>query len=199
MSGLLNIAGLFCKRDLSKRLYSAKETYNLKKPTNRSHPIPQPSRANPVKWHSTHNKSGHNKTLLWVMCISRDMRKGEGETCVRRHVRCVGGELCLRHMSLGDICVLLRRRACVTCHWEKCAFCWGDMCGMHISLAPYFFMCVFRFSSIFSREMCVRVAEWCALGDMCVVLRRDVLTSQCGPMWSTSNLHRHTAQYGPRM
>jgi len=31
--------GLFCKRALQKRLYSAKETYFLKGPTNRSHPI----------------------------------------------------------------------------------------------------------------------------------------------------------------
>jgi len=30
--------GLFCKRALYKNLYSAKETYNFKEPTNRSHP-----------------------------------------------------------------------------------------------------------------------------------------------------------------
>jgi len=35
----LKITGLFCKRALPKRLYSAKETYNFKEPTNRSHPI----------------------------------------------------------------------------------------------------------------------------------------------------------------
>jgi len=38
-SRLLKITGFFCKRDLSKRRYSVKETYNLKEPTNRSHPI----------------------------------------------------------------------------------------------------------------------------------------------------------------
>jgi len=37
ISGLLKIIGLFCKRALQKRLYSAKETYNFKEPTNRSH------------------------------------------------------------------------------------------------------------------------------------------------------------------
>ena len=31
------IIGLFCKRDLSKRRYSAKETNNFKEPTNRAH------------------------------------------------------------------------------------------------------------------------------------------------------------------
>ena len=39
VSRLLEIIGLFCKRALSKRPYSAKETYNFKEPTNRSHPI----------------------------------------------------------------------------------------------------------------------------------------------------------------
>jgi len=38
-SRLLKIIGLFCKRDLEKRRYSAKETYNFKEPTNRSPPI----------------------------------------------------------------------------------------------------------------------------------------------------------------
>jgi len=37
-SRLLKSIGLFCKRTLQKRLYSAKETYNFKEPTNRSHP-----------------------------------------------------------------------------------------------------------------------------------------------------------------
>jgi len=40
ISRLLKIIGLFCKRALPKRRYSAKESYNFKEPTNRSHPIP---------------------------------------------------------------------------------------------------------------------------------------------------------------
>ena len=39
VSRLLKIIGLFCKRALWKRRYSAKETYNLKEPTDRSHAI----------------------------------------------------------------------------------------------------------------------------------------------------------------
>jgi len=39
MSTLHKIIRLFCKRALWKRRYSAKETYNFKEPTNRSHPI----------------------------------------------------------------------------------------------------------------------------------------------------------------
>jgi len=42
ISRLLRIIGLFCKRALWKRRYSAKETYDFKEPTNRSHPEPQP-------------------------------------------------------------------------------------------------------------------------------------------------------------
>jgi len=44
MSRLLKIIGLFCKRALQKRLYSAKETYNFKEPTNHSHPIRESER-----------------------------------------------------------------------------------------------------------------------------------------------------------
>jgi len=39
ISRRLKNTGLFCKRARSRRLYSAKETYNFKKPTNRSHPV----------------------------------------------------------------------------------------------------------------------------------------------------------------
>jgi len=39
MSRLLKIISLFCKKVLSKRLCSAKETCTFKEPTNRSHPI----------------------------------------------------------------------------------------------------------------------------------------------------------------
>ena len=39
ISRLLKIIGLFCKRALQKRRYSAKETYNFKEPTTRSHPM----------------------------------------------------------------------------------------------------------------------------------------------------------------
>jgi len=41
MSRLLKITGVFCKRALYKRLYSANETYHFKEPTNCSHPIMQ--------------------------------------------------------------------------------------------------------------------------------------------------------------
>jgi len=39
ISMLLKIIGLFCKRALQKRQYSANVNYNFKEPNNRSHPI----------------------------------------------------------------------------------------------------------------------------------------------------------------
>ena len=39
ISRLLKIIGLFCKRAIYTRQYSAKEPCNLKEPTNQSHPI----------------------------------------------------------------------------------------------------------------------------------------------------------------
>jgi len=39
VSRIDKIIGLFCKRALQKRQYSAKETYNFIDPTHRSHPI----------------------------------------------------------------------------------------------------------------------------------------------------------------
>jgi len=39
ISRVLKTIGLFCKRALQKRLYSAKEAFDVKEPTNRSHPI----------------------------------------------------------------------------------------------------------------------------------------------------------------
>jgi len=39
ISRIDKIIGLFCKRALLKRRYSAKETYNFIDPTDRSHPI----------------------------------------------------------------------------------------------------------------------------------------------------------------
>jgi len=69
ISRLLQIIGLFCKRAISKRLYSAKEIYKLKEPTNRSHPIPVVTDWSPL---CSVNASRH--TCEWDMshiCTSR--------------------------------------------------------------------------------------------------------------------------------
>ena len=65
VSRINTILGLFCKRDLPKRRYSAKDTYDFIDPTDRSHPI---------SWFTSHtstsvvthmNESCH--TYEWVM------------------------------------------------------------------------------------------------------------------------------------
>jgi len=65
ISRLLKIIRLFCKRALWNRRYSAKETYNFKEPTNRSHPV----------WSiCVMNMSHHIKmssTCVWVGDIDR--------------------------------------------------------------------------------------------------------------------------------
>jgi len=66
---LLKIIGVFCKRALQKRIHSAKETYNFKEPTNRSHPgvyecvIPVHFMDTPPAPHVSH---------LWVMCYRKE-------------------------------------------------------------------------------------------------------------------------------
>ena len=77
ISRLLKIIGLFCKRALLKRRYSAKKTYDFKEPTNRSHPVRMNQRTQMVMsiWTShftyqrvmTHmNESGH----IWMSHVT---------------------------------------------------------------------------------------------------------------------------------
>ena len=66
VSRIDKIIGLFCKRALQKRRYSAKETYNLIDLPNQSHPIPrcrisQLAGVQSVTWSLRLNES-----LLWV-------------------------------------------------------------------------------------------------------------------------------------
>jgi len=52
----VKMIGLFCKRDLSKRRYSAKETYNFKGLTNHSHPI--------ATWPITYLSAGNDRYIF---------------------------------------------------------------------------------------------------------------------------------------
>jgi len=54
VSRINKIIGLFCKRDLSKRRYSAKETYNFIDTTDRSHPISVSLHVSPFNKFVTH-------------------------------------------------------------------------------------------------------------------------------------------------
>ena len=64
ISRLLKITGLFCKKDLQKRQYFAKETYDLKEVTKLRHPICVYAYIHAYKY-------PHKRTqmfTLWVMC-----------------------------------------------------------------------------------------------------------------------------------
>jgi len=63
-SRLLQMIGLFCKRALWTRRYSAKETYHFKEPTNRSHPTHEMTIVVYIKWiHTSRNDMAHIQTL----------------------------------------------------------------------------------------------------------------------------------------
>jgi len=69
-----SIIGLFCKRDLYKRRYSAKETCNLIDPTDRSHPIPAQCLP-PHVLHSRHDSSIQDTThplKMWLIHSKHD-------------------------------------------------------------------------------------------------------------------------------
>jgi len=75
ISRLLKIIRLICKRALLKRLYSAIETYNVKEPTTRSHPIPS-----------------YHFTFLFKVAVSCSERRLDGgiavNVCDRIHEAC---------------------------------------------------------------------------------------------------------------
>jgi len=68
-SRLLKIIGLFCKRALLKRRYSAKETWNFKEPTNRSHLIHMKRRIHSIymkrRIHETKCFTLHLHAYIW--------------------------------------------------------------------------------------------------------------------------------------
>ena len=64
------IIGLFCKRALYKRQYSAKETYNFKEPANRSHPIRSHSHGPNARTAPRHQKTHLCvKSLIYLQSI----------------------------------------------------------------------------------------------------------------------------------
>ena len=66
ISRLLKTTGLFCRRALSKRRYSAEATYHFKEPTNRSHLIRETTDSAGQTKKRIPDKSAH--TLLGLVC-----------------------------------------------------------------------------------------------------------------------------------
>ena len=129
------IIALFCKRDLQKRQYSAKETYNFIDPTDRSHPIAIAGeyvskfvtacgifhlriRDMTHVWHVT--------IVIWLMC---DMTHVWHDSCVTEpmcdmthvwHDSCVTWLMCDRTQMWHNSCVI----------WLMCdmTHVWQDSC-----------------------------------------------------------------------
>jgi len=102
ISRLLKIIGLFCKRALYKRRYSAKETYNLKEPTNRSHSIAQLGcllRPVTCVWHD----SPARVTRLIHMCNMTDSSARHRNTNRSSRLLKIMGLFCKKPYKRDDI------------------------------------------------------------------------------------------------
>ena len=126
-SRLLKIIGLFCKRALQKRLYSAKETCNFKEPTNSSHTIYlcgthvcQRGMAHMCVWENvchivcTRKKLPH--CMYERMCATCATFHNDSDVALYLH----GTHVCRR--DIVHMCV--RENVCHMCHvsqWQRSA------------------------------------------------------------------------------
>ena len=157
ISMLHKIIGLFCKRAIQKRRYSAKDTYNFKEPTNRSHPIAD------TLWmgHVTHHAYEWVMWHIWMGHVAhthrwyRVLKLGRGPNSLQSPVRqesCVSVCVCARAYACIHICVHVCRWVCgcvcmlcvYVCVWEcVCArVCMGHGPSLLESPAPRQKACV---------------------------------------------------------
>jgi len=119
VSRIDKIIDLFCKRALQKRRYSAKETYNLIDPTERSHPIQFSSQKSPIIFGPYTNAHGGDTLQMltwreWFMILSADgphtrrlLRKRKHEKSRRCILsRCILGRFCI-NAHRGDALQML--------------------------------------------------------------------------------------------
>jgi len=112
ISKLLKIIGLFCKRALSKRKYSAKKTYDFEEPTTCSHPIllhlQYTSRVFLLRASSCRGCAGR-----WLGTVGRLRTEGRCAVCVALSVagRCaVRVAVCVA--VCAAVCVAVRVAVC---------------------------------------------------------------------------------------
>jgi len=103
ISGLLKVIGLFCKRALKTRRYSAKETYRFKEPTNRSHPIANFSE--PVMCVMTCATRWYVTWLMhvWYDSSIYDMIRVQSCTRTDSHRHCLSLSLSLAQIHIGIV------------------------------------------------------------------------------------------------
>jgi len=92
-SRFLQIIGLFCKRALWKRWYSAKETYNFKERTNRSHPIVGYTFRVP------------NRTTTWSLYAQSYEQSSWYWVCIAAHTMCIAAHTMCTHDVCLHICI----------------------------------------------------------------------------------------------
>ena len=76
VSRIDKIIGLFCKRALKKRQYSAKETCNFIDPTNLSHPIPDMPFVPGIVRMVLSFRVLASRALLWIRVLCASVDKG---------------------------------------------------------------------------------------------------------------------------
>jgi len=125
MSRRLKVTGLFCRISLLQGSF-AKETYNFKEPSNRSHPI--------VTYVTKSSLRRAHLCLMWLICVTHwpmpDMTHMCDTLTRMRWIR----HMCVRHMCVWDLCV------CQTC-----------VCVRHVSVSD---LCVCQ-TCVCVSDMCV--------------------------------------------
>jgi len=121
------IVGLFCKRDLLKRQYSAKETYDLIDPTDRSHPV-----------------CISQSACIWTHFVYRANLSLKARASCKDDVWCICLMVCLMHSSLQHTathCNTLQHTAthCNTvCLMMSDAFVWCFVWSIRLMMSDAF-------------------------------------------------------------
>ena len=108
---LLKIIGLFCKRALLKGRYSAKETYDFKEPTNRSHPIYDTALDRRDRHGQTQDTTAHS-CVPWLLfsCTSEGVMSHIKQSC---HTHTLQENTLLRSLA----CVWVRHDCSICVTW----------------------------------------------------------------------------------
>jgi len=152
ISRILEIIGLFRKRALQKRLYFAKETYNFKEPTNRSHPmcISVCGVAEPFNC-TTYVSSWYIGRLHTYVCAHDCLLWGVAETYIHTTFACSSYVVRTTY-----ICV--RRRSCALCGAVQSHHTTNIHMYAHTERTTYICMCAHIWLSIL----------WCSTVRRCV-------------------------------
>jgi len=178
ISRLLTIIGLFCKRALWKRLYSAKETLNFREPTNRSHPIGVHRAYQTNEWVMSHMTWVMSGCIVVPVCMSVYMNeswhKAISHTCMLCSLISI---LAYMHAYIYAWCTMLStylfdEDSCLTkiLVWSRCLFHEDACCSIKIVDSwRYLFIRVTPWRYLFLKIL-VGVTPWYAVVVVVVVV-----------------------------